>query len=56
LTGGYRSPETFVHGTTTAVYVGGIVVALGALAAALIKGRPAHVAEEARELALAEAA
>jgi EmrB/QacA subfamily drug resistance transporter len=39
--GGYRSPETFVHGTTTAVYIGGALVAVGAVAAALIKRRPA---------------
>jgi EmrB/QacA subfamily drug resistance transporter len=34
--GGYQSGEAFVHGTTTAVYVGGAVVAAGAIAAALI--------------------
>ncbi|MDX6441615.1 MAG: hypothetical protein QOE43_1344 [Gaiellaceae bacterium] len=33
--GGYRSPETFVHGLTTAVYIGGALVAVGAVAAAL---------------------
>src|SRR6266849_357831 len=38
--GGYRTPETFVHGLTTAVYIGGGLVAVGAAAAALIKGRP----------------
>ena len=27
--GGYRSPETFVHGLTTAVYIGGGLVAVG---------------------------
>jgi len=37
--GGYRSAETFVNGTTTAVYIGGAIVALGAVAAALIKPR-----------------
>jgi MFS family permease len=37
--GGYRSPETFVHGLTTAVYIGGGLVAAGAVAAALIKQR-----------------
>ena len=37
--GGYQSAEAFVHGTTTAVQVGGSVVALGALAAALIPAR-----------------
>ena len=38
--GGYQSGIAFVHGTTTAVYVGGALVALGAVAAALIPGRP----------------
>ena len=37
--GGYRTPETFVHGLTTAVYIGGGLVAVGAVAAALIKRR-----------------
>ncbi len=54
--GGYGSPEAFVHGTTWAVYVGGAVVALGAVAAALIKRRPAPAGERAPELAFAEAA
>jgi EmrB/QacA subfamily drug resistance transporter len=52
--GGYQSGTAFVHGTTTAVYVGGAVVAVGALAAALIKRRPAH--DRVGELALSEAA
>jgi len=43
--GGYESAATFVHGTTTAVYIGGAVVALGAVAAAFIPGR--HRAAEA---------
>ncbi|HET8894175.1 MAG TPA: DHA2 family efflux MFS transporter permease subunit [Gaiellaceae bacterium] len=51
--GGYRSAETFVHGTTTAVYVGGGVVALAAVAAALIRPRRAAVGTVE---ALAEAA
>jgi EmrB/QacA subfamily drug resistance transporter len=38
--GGYDSGASFVHGTTTAVYVGAGIVALGAVAAALIKPRP----------------
>jgi hypothetical protein len=38
--GGYQSGQSFVHGTTAAVYVGGGVVALGALAAALTGRRP----------------
>ena len=37
--GGYRTPESFVHGMTTAVYVGAALVALGAVAAALIPSR-----------------
>ena len=37
--GGYRSVETFTHGTSTAVWVGGATVAVGALAAALIPRR-----------------
>ena len=43
--GGYRSASTFVHGTTTAVYIGAGVVALGALAAALSRRRLAASAE-----------
>jgi EmrB/QacA subfamily drug resistance transporter len=46
--GGYQSGAAFVHGTTTAVYVGGAVVAVGAIAAALIKHRPAR--QEAQQL------
>jgi EmrB/QacA subfamily drug resistance transporter len=42
--GGYRTPETFVHGLTTAVYIGGGLVAVGAVAAGLIKQRPAAAA------------
>ncbi len=44
--GGYQSGAAFVHGTTTAVFVGGSLVALGAVAAALIKSpqRPEPVA------------
>jgi EmrB/QacA subfamily drug resistance transporter len=56
--GGYRTPEAFVHGTDTAVYLGGAVVLLGALAAALIPRRRVTATAEAPagELALAEAA
>jgi EmrB/QacA subfamily drug resistance transporter len=53
--GGYQSGHAFVHGTTTAVYVGGAVVAVGALAAALIK-RPQRAQPVVQELPLAEAA
>jgi hypothetical protein len=52
--GGYQSATAFVHGTTTAVYVGGALVALGAVAAALIPSRRAR--EEAGAGVLAEAA
>jgi MFS family permease len=50
--GGYRTPETFVHGTTTAVYIGGALVGVGAVAAALIKHRPAraHTAAAVQKL------
>jgi MFS family permease len=54
--GGYTSAQTFVHGTTTAVYVGGAVVALGALAAALIRRQRPLVVEMPETEALAEAA
>jgi EmrB/QacA subfamily drug resistance transporter len=37
--GGYQTPESFVHGVTTAVYVGAVLVALGAVAAAFIPSR-----------------
>src|SRR5712691_6153665 len=37
--GGYQSGQAFVNGTTTAVYIGGAFVAVGAVAAALIKRR-----------------
>jgi EmrB/QacA subfamily drug resistance transporter len=39
--GGYESGAAFVDGTTTAVYIGGAVVAVGAVAAALIRRSPA---------------
>ena len=52
--GGYRTPEAFVHGTTTAVYIGGALVAVGAVAAALIKPRAA--AEAAVRVSQLEAA
>ena len=55
--GGYRTADTFTHGTSTAVWIGGGVVALGAVAAALIR-RPARAVEtvQEEEPALAEAA
>jgi hypothetical protein len=54
--GGYESAETFVHGTTTAVYVGGAVVALGAVAAALIPDRRKAEARSATAEGMLEAA
>ncbi|MDE3024460.1 MAG: DHA2 family efflux MFS transporter permease subunit [Acidobacteriota bacterium] len=54
--GGYRTAETFTHGTSTAVWVGAAVVAAAALAAALIRRTPAAVQEVASPQALAEAA
>ncbi|HEX4521433.1 MAG TPA: DHA2 family efflux MFS transporter permease subunit [Gaiellaceae bacterium] len=51
--GGYSTPETFVQGTSNAVYVGAAVVALGAVAAFFIRrGRRSEVAslERAPEL------
>jgi EmrB/QacA subfamily drug resistance transporter len=53
--GGYQSGPAFVHGTTTAVYIGGGMVALGALAAALIKRRPAQAQEHEQALVPAAA-
>ena len=48
--GGYRTAATFTHGTTSAVWVGAGVVALGAVAASLIRQKPARVqAIEERE-------
>ncbi len=38
--GGYQTAESFTHGMTVAVWIGGSLVAVGAVAAALIKGRP----------------
>jgi EmrB/QacA subfamily drug resistance transporter len=51
--GGYQSGAAFVHGTTTAVYVGGAIVALGAAAAALIPARTqrAGAVDRASEMA-----
>jgi EmrB/QacA subfamily drug resistance transporter len=52
--GGYTSADTFVHGTSTAVWIGAVVVALGAVAAALVR-RPVR-AEAVEAEPLAEAA
>jgi EmrB/QacA subfamily drug resistance transporter len=51
--GGYQTPESFTHGMTIAVYIGGALVAVGAVAASLIKGRPR---QQAQEVALEAAA
>ena len=53
--GGYSTPETFTDGTSTAVWIGAAVVALGAVAAIFIPGRP-WLAEIERSEGLAEAA
>jgi EmrB/QacA subfamily drug resistance transporter len=55
--GGYRSAETFTHGTSLAVWIGGAVVALGAIAAAFIRPPARHeVVEAGATQELAEAA
>ncbi len=41
--GGYTSADTFVKGTSDAVYVGAAVVAVGAVAAFFIRRRPSRV-------------
>src|SRR5689334_5209578 len=41
--GGYRSGDAFTDGTTAAVWIGGALVLLGAVAAGLIRRRPATV-------------
>jgi EmrB/QacA subfamily drug resistance transporter len=48
--GGYQSGVAFVHGVTTAVYVGAGLVALGAVAAAFIPSRPRREGAAAAEL------
>jgi EmrB/QacA subfamily drug resistance transporter len=52
--GGYETPQSYVDGLTPAVWVGAIVVALGALAAVFIprRRRPAEVEAVEPELAL----
>jgi EmrB/QacA subfamily drug resistance transporter len=55
--GGYRTAQTFTHGTSTAVYAGAGIVALGAMAAGLIRHKPVRVeAVEPVEAVLSEAA
>jgi EmrB/QacA subfamily drug resistance transporter len=54
--GGYASAATFAHGTTEAVYAGGAVVLVAAVAAALIPRTQKAAAETPVEAALAEAA
>ena len=55
--GGYSTPETFTNGTSTAVWIGGAVVALGAVAAGFIrKPQRAAAPVEVEPEALAEAA
>jgi MFS family permease len=54
--GGYQTAETFTNGTSTAVWIGGAVVALGAVAAAFIRPPARAVETIHEETALAEAA
>jgi MFS family permease len=49
--GGYQSGQDYVNGLTPAVYVGAVVVAVGAVAAMLVPGRR-RAAAEAATLAL----
>ncbi len=56
--GSYATPQSFVDGLTPAIYVGAVVVALGALSALMIprrgRGQEATVEPLTPELALAE--
>ena len=54
--GGYRTAETFVHGSNTAVLAGGVVVLLAAGAAALIPSPRPSEEPAPQEVALADAA
>jgi hypothetical protein len=54
--GGYRTGATFTHGTTSAVWVGAAVVAVAAVAAGLIRRRPAGLEAVEPVETLAEAA
>ncbi len=51
--GGYDSPQTFIDGTVSAVYVGAVVVALGAVAAFAIPA--ARAPEQRRPVGVADA-
>jgi MFS family permease len=50
--GGYESGAAFSHGTNVAVFVGAGVVAVGAVAAALIRHRPAQAVVSEMDLEL----
>ncbi|MBV8479311.1 MAG: DHA2 family efflux MFS transporter permease subunit [Actinobacteria bacterium] len=54
--GGYRTAQTFTHGTSVAVWVGAGVVALAAVAAGLIRHKPAGARADVEAPLLAEAA
>jgi MFS family permease len=54
--GGYRTPETFVHGMDAAVVVGAVIVGVGALAAFLIPRRSRQTREVVELLPELEAA
>ena len=55
-TGGYESPQAFVDGTTSAVWVGAAAIAVGALAALAIPGRRRESREALSPALAAEAA
>jgi hypothetical protein len=50
--GGYRTPDSFVNGMNAAVWIGAVVVALGAVAAFAIKRTPKRAEVEHLEPAL----
>ena len=54
--GGYGTGQSFVDGLTPAIWVGAVVVVLGALAALMIPGRRRHAEVEVLQPALDEAA
>jgi EmrB/QacA subfamily drug resistance transporter len=53
--GSYASPQAFVDGMTSAAWVGAAVLAVGALLALLVPGKPQAVAQEAPEPGLVAA-
>ena len=53
--GSYASPQAFVDGMTSAAWVGAAVLAVGALLALLVPGKPRAAAQEAAEPGLVAA-